>query len=183
MVALVMKMTDLIIILGSPASGKTTLARRLSGALALPYLCKDDIKEALFEVLGVPDRAGSRRLSDASFAAQLRLAHSQLGAGLSCIIEGNWRGEHAPAVSAILQTEGSRACQIACRAAAAEITHRFTSRLRHPGHLDAAVNPEEVRKFADPPTFMQVAGPRWLYDSDDPGAYGGLLHTLQCWRL
>ena len=178
-----MKMTNLIIILGSPASGKTTLARRLAADLALPCLCKDDIKEALFEVLGVTDRAGSRRLSDASFAAQLRLAHTQLAVGLSCILEGNWRGEHAPMVSAILSTDGSRACQIACRAAAAEITHRFTSRLRHPGHLDAAVSPQEIRTFTDPPTFLQVAGAQWIYDSDDPGAYGGLLHTLQCWRL
>jgi hypothetical protein len=124
-----------------------------------------------------------RRLSDASFAAQLRLAHTQLGAGLSCIIEGNWRGEHAAAVSAILHQAGSRACQIGCRAAAAEIAHRFTLRVRHPGHLDASMNPEDIRNFADLPTFMQVAGPQWIYDSEDPEAYGGLLRTLQCWRM
>ena len=49
------KMTDLMIILGSPASGKTTLARRLAAELAVPCLCKDDVKEALFDVLGVAD--------------------------------------------------------------------------------------------------------------------------------
>src|ERR1700759_2711367 len=89
------KVTDLMIILGSPASGKTTLARRLGRQLGVSCLCKDDVKEALFDVLGVADRSGSRRQSDASFAALLRLAQTQLEAGLSCIVEGNWRPEHA----------------------------------------------------------------------------------------
>ena len=75
-------MTDLMIILGSPASGKTTLARRLAAEFSVPCLCKDDIKEALFDVLGVADRAASKRLSDASFAAELRVARTQLEAGL-----------------------------------------------------------------------------------------------------
>jgi len=80
-------MTDLVIILGRPASGKTTLARRLAGDLSVPILSKDDIKEALFEVLGFGDREHSRRLSDACFAAQLRLAERQLEAGLSCLLK------------------------------------------------------------------------------------------------
>ncbi|HWS64347.1 MAG TPA: AAA family ATPase [Steroidobacteraceae bacterium] len=71
-------MTDLMIILGCPASGKTTLARRLAAELTVPILSKDDIKEALFDVLGFADRERSRRLSDACFAAQLRMAETQL---------------------------------------------------------------------------------------------------------
>jgi len=57
----------LAIILGSPASGKTTLARRLGLHWSVPVFCKDDVKEALFEALGQGDRAWSRRLSEASF--------------------------------------------------------------------------------------------------------------------
>jgi len=38
------KFKDITIILGSPASGKTTLARRLAADFELDCLCKDDIR-------------------------------------------------------------------------------------------------------------------------------------------
>jgi predicted kinase len=177
-------MTDLMIILGSPASGKTTLARRLADELSVPILSKDDVKEALFDVLGVADRADSRRLSDASFAAQLRLAQTQLEVGLSCLIEGNWRSEHAAGVLAILARTGARASQVWCRASPSEIARRFMSRVRHPGHLDAAVPSDEVQHASEQPlSFMDLDGPRWVYDSDEPAAYGQLVRDLKFWRL
>src|SRR5271168_1748958 len=117
---------DLTIILGTPASGKTTLARRLSADFSLPCLCKDDIKEALFDSLGPGDRDWSRRLSEASFAALARLAHTQLAAGNSCIVEGNWRESHAAALRSMLANCGARAAQICCRAEPQEIVRRFT---------------------------------------------------------
>ncbi len=58
-----------LLVTGLPATGKTTLARALAHALVLPVLAKDQIKEPLLELLGAADRAASRRLSDASFAA------------------------------------------------------------------------------------------------------------------
>src|SRR5277367_904766 len=93
---------DLFMILGSPASGKTTLARRLAVDLALPTLSKDDVKEALFDLPGRGDREWSRLLSEASFAALVRLARTQLTAGLSCILEGNWRAAHAASLRRLL---------------------------------------------------------------------------------
>jgi 2-phosphoglycerate kinase len=50
----------LVIITGPPAAGKTTLGRQLAGALSLPFIHKDGIKEILFDVLGWRDRAWSR---------------------------------------------------------------------------------------------------------------------------
>ena len=177
-------MTDLMIILGSPASGKTTLARRLAAEFRVPCLCKDDIKEALFDVLGVTDRADSKRLSDASFAAQLGVARSQLHAGLSCIVEGNWRAEHAAGVLQILTAAGARGVQVWCRANPLEIVRRFTARDRHPGHLDAVIGRAEVKQASEqPPSFMDLAGPRWVYDSGAPAAYAQLLSDLKTWRL
>jgi predicted kinase len=176
-------MPDLMIVLGGPASGKTTLAHRLSAELALPCLCKDDVKEALFDVLGVADREASRRLSDASFAAQLRLARTQLQAGLSCMIEGNWRGEHAAGVLAIAPA-GVRIIQVGCRADPLEIVCRFTTRTRHPGHLDASIPRHEINQSSESPlSFMDLRGPRWIYDSDDPRSYELLARDLKIWRL
>jgi len=216
-----------MIILGSPASGKTTLARRLMREFSMPCLSKDDVKEALLDHVGCAavvsatanhagqadrageadgageadrageaervgeaerageaDRAGSRRLSDASFAAVLRLARTQLEAGVSCLIEGNWRTAHAAEVAAILEATGARAAQVWCRARPAEIRRRFVSRTRHPGHLDAVMHPAELlRSSLVPPTFLDLSGPRWTYDSDDPAAYGELQRQWRLWRL
>lgn len=177
-------MTDLMIILGSPASGKTTLARRLAAEFAVPCLCKDDIKEALFDVLGVMDRAQSRRLSDASFAGLERLALTQLQAGLSCIVEGNWRAEHAAVLAGILAAAGARSAQVWCRADAREIERRFTSRTRHAGHQDAAWPREEVQRWSGmAPAFLDLPGPRWVFDSDDSAAFDRLLGAMKTWRV
>ena len=92
-----------VIILGSPASGKTTLARQLAADLRCPCLCKDDIKEALFDTLGTGQREWSRNLSEASFAALTSLTGAQLGVGLSCIVEGNWPQTHAPGLRSALE--------------------------------------------------------------------------------
>lgn len=177
-------MTDLMIILGCPAGGKTTLARRLAAELTLPILSKDDIKEALFDVLGVSDREHSRRLSDACFAAQLRIAQTHLEAGLSCLLEGNWRAEHAGGIRQALPRSDARTAQVWCRASADETVRRFAARNRHPGHLDAAGLAEEVRRAAGmPPAFLELDGPRWIFDSEDAAAYPALVRDLKFWRL
>jgi predicted kinase len=175
---------DLVIILGSPATGKTTLAGRLSRDLALPHLCKDDVKEALFDVLGCADRARSRLLSEASFTTLVRLARTQLGAGLSCIIEGNWRALHTPLLAAVLEETRARTAQIWCAAQPQEIVQRFTSRQRHAGHLDGLLPAEEIQAAAEQgPAFLELPGPRWLYRSDTPTAYEALRMDIQNWRM
>ena len=56
----------IVLVNGAPASGKTTLSRRLAGDLGLPLLAKDAIKEVLYDTLGAPDRARSRELGGAT---------------------------------------------------------------------------------------------------------------------
>lgn len=48
---------QVILVNGLPATGKTTLARRIATDLRLPLLAKDAIKETLFDTLGWSDRA------------------------------------------------------------------------------------------------------------------------------
>jgi predicted kinase len=147
-------------------------------------LCKDDIKEALLDVLGVTDRADSRLLSEASFAGLQRAARTQLQSGLSCIIEGNWRAGHSAALQQIVAAAGARSAQIWCRAEPLEIERRFTVRTRHVGHLDASLPRDELQRWsAGPPAFLDLPGPRWVFDSDDPAAFGRLQGALNTWRV
>jgi predicted kinase len=170
----------LAIILGSPASGKTTLARRLGTQWSVPVFCKDDVKEALFEVLGQGDRAWSRRLSEASFTTLAHLAQRQLSLGQSCIVEGNWRAVNVPRLEAVLRASAACALQIWCCADPAEIVRRFMGRTRHAGHLDALMPPEELERSArEAPAFLELEGPRFVFRSDVPEAFEALLSALQ----
>jgi predicted kinase len=173
-------MAELTIILGTPASGKTTLARRLAEDLSLACLCKDDVKEALFDSIGTGDRDWSRLLSEASFAVLGRLAGVQLALGRSLIVEGNWRAAHAPVLRAALEAAAAHAIQIWCCAEPSEIVRRFTERERHAGHLDPGVPRAEIeRAAAEPPAFLDLAGARRVFPSDSPSAYGELIEALK----
>ena len=57
----------LIIVTGPSATGKTSLAERLSEDLSIPLIAKDTIKEQLFNSLGWSDRAWSRKIGGASY--------------------------------------------------------------------------------------------------------------------
>ena len=46
-----------ILVAGMPASGKSTIAVRISESLGIPMLSKDSIKEMLFDDLGFHSRA------------------------------------------------------------------------------------------------------------------------------
>jgi predicted kinase len=182
--SLVTKQLNVAIILGSPASGKTTLARRLAAAFGLGCLCKDDIKEALFDSLGVGDRDWSRRLSEASFAVLGAFAGAELAAGRSCIVEGNWRDSHADALRRVFVPHGARALEISCVADPQEIVRRFTLRTRHPGHLDLEFAQDELLALARrPPAFLGLGSFRCVYRSDSAEAYPELEQRLKSWRL
>src|SRR5438270_2801998 len=62
------KRPRLVIVSGSSASGKSSIARELAAELELAYLALDDVKEGLFDSLGVPkDEAESERLDIAVY--------------------------------------------------------------------------------------------------------------------
>jgi predicted kinase len=121
----------LVVVTGPPASGKTTIARALSHKLRLPLVAKDDLKETLFDALGIGDREWSRTLGRAAFALMFHLLEEQLSAGCSVVAEANFR-EFA-------QMPPHRGFQVYCTAPHEVLLERYAMRSRHPGHLDEEV--------------------------------------------
>jgi predicted kinase len=159
----------LIVVSGKPATGKTTLGRRLAADLGLPFFSKDDLKETLFDTLGASDRAWSRRLGAASFALLRRIAEAQLSAGQSLIVEANFAAAYdAPFYQSLATRHGARVAQVWLTAETATILRRFEQRAasdeRHPGHVELA--------------YMDEFRPALLRAEDAPLPLEGALYTL-----
>lgn len=136
----------LIIVTGPSATGKTSLAERLSEDLAIPLIAKDTIKEQLFNSLGWSDRAWSRKIGGASYDLIWLIAERILAANTPAIIEGNLRGTVAETrLRTIAAATGCRFYQINCWADADILIERYRERAkngdRHPGHLDDPDDP------------------------------------------
>lgn len=133
--------TTLILINGSAASGKSTLARVLGDELRRPVISKDALKESLMDSLGCPDRARSRELGRATYALLYLLMERLLKAGVSLIVDSNF--SHGVSEAEILRAAGgARIVQILCSTSDVEVIRRYRERAafgdRHPGHHDTA---------------------------------------------
>jgi predicted kinase len=126
-----------VVVSGPPASGKTTVAVPLAGALALPLVAKDTVKEALMDSLGAEDQARSRELGQAAFAVIFALARSHLDTGVGLVLEANFaRGVSEAGLRPLVA--GSRAVLVHCWAPRDVLVARYRARAlhRHPGHHD-----------------------------------------------
>ena len=143
----------LVLVGGAPGSGKTTLAVELASRLRLPLIAKDDIKEALGDVVGAVDLAGSRRLGAATYSVMRVVAARALAAGASLVLEANFHRERS--MSWLLELiQRSDARFVLCRTAPEVVRARFTARMsaggRHRVHLDAEILEDE---WPDPAEF------------------------------
>jgi predicted kinase len=159
-----------VVVCGPSGGGKSSLARPLAEQLGLLLLSKDEIKEILFDSLGWGDRERSRALSDAAYGLMFHLLEKELAAGRSAMLEANFRPEAAQRLARILENSPYRAIQIRCTADRQvlmdRLTHRAEQKLRHPGHLDAALLPEAAKLIEN--GFVELPGPVLEVDSTDP---------------
>lgn len=120
---------------GPPASGKTTIGKKVSEALKIPYLAKDEIKEILFDNLGIKDVNWSKLLGKTTYDIVHLLIHRLSKLEVEFIIDCNF--------DPLLATEVFKdisVTEIFITAPEEVLLERFerrwTSGKRHPGHLD-----------------------------------------------
>lgn len=130
----------LVVVTGSPASGKSTLAEKLSESMGLPLLAKDAFKEEIYDNLEGAEPADSHRLG---FVA-VRLMHSWskrlLEKGVSLVLESNFKRSLSIGDLESLFAL-SQPVVVQCVAPRDEVVDRYVERseqgARHPVHDDA----------------------------------------------
>jgi predicted kinase len=133
----------LLIVSGLPATGKTTLARRIAKDFGLPVVHKDEIKEHLCDALGFKgtDLAESRRIGTAAITLLYHFAEQVLRAGQNCVLESFFRPPWAFQDLQALQercpyTPLQIHCHTSFELSRARYEQRHLSGVRHPGHMD-----------------------------------------------
>lgn len=145
----------LVIVTGQPCTGKTTLGRRLAQDLHLPFIAKDDIKETLFDTLGMKDRAWSKLLGNACYALLIYFVEQELRAERNVMIEGNFPASMTLTFQTLQAQYSFYAIQILCYADDEILMRRFKARSesgeRHPGHVDHENYAEFQERLAQGP--------------------------------
>lgn len=130
---------NLIIIAGMPASGKSTIAEKISKAFGYPILEKDAIKEELFDTIGFSNYAEKRRHDIAATAVLLRCTDALLQGGASFICVNNFRPEVQVQVQDILDRNQCNCITVFLGGDADEFYKRYVERdkkhARHLGHV------------------------------------------------
>ena len=97
---------NLILIVGMPASGKSTFARACSAHFGYPALEKDGFKEVLFDTIGFTNYGQKRVMDFAATRVLLHGAEALLAAGNSCILINNFRDDNKEEICSLIRKYG-----------------------------------------------------------------------------
>jgi predicted kinase len=140
--------TRLIIVGGSPGSGKTTRANRLKHEFGFPLFSKDTFKDALMDVSLPADRPASSRIGLFAWSAMYTALDAVLGTVPGAILEANFTHGYAePNLTPRLAR--CSGLILHCVADRDTILARIRSRQndpdRHAGHFDQDAIPDLLR--------------------------------------
>ena len=141
----------MIIITGPSAAGKTILSKNLANKLNLPLINKDEIKELLFDSLGIKDEKWAMKLGITSFELSYLFAEKLCQTGNAFIVEGNFEDKFSSKIFSELKNKYKyKILQLYCHAPDEilykRFIHRDNSGDRHPGHIVGISGLEEFKK-------------------------------------
>jgi len=137
----------LIIVSGMPGVGKTTLAKNLSEKLTIPYICKDEIKEKLFDILDNTKEEECKKMGSIAYDIMYDMAWKFITNGNSVILESNFTDRSIESLKKF--SKKAKITQIYCHADPEIVFKRFYKRHlsgnRHPKHV-LYDNPDDFKK-------------------------------------
>lgn len=140
----------MIIITGAPSTGKTTLSKKLSYKFNISVLNKDEIKELLFDNVGIKDKDWAMKLGSTSFELTFFFMEKLLQTGKPFIVEGNFDDRYSKESFLDLRRRyHCRILQLYCYAKDEILYKRYINRdnsgSRHPGHIKLKLGFEEYK--------------------------------------
>jgi predicted kinase len=168
----------LIIVNGLPASGKSTLAKRLGQDLQLPVFSRDAIYEVLVDELGVDTLSVPPALGSAAFSLFYHVIGAVLASKQSVIIE-QYFGRPDMRTAELLDLQRRHdfePFQILCHADGDVLIERFMVRAassdRHAGHGGADWLEQNKRLLLSGPlTPLALDGTLVEVDTTEPGRF------------
>ena len=152
--------SNIIILQGGPATGKTTLGKKVAKEFQFPYFSKDNIKELIFDYIGLPStpalfndntsqntsddenegKLSGMKMDQASVAILFQLIEAHIQVQKSCIIDGTFDEFHFSTFKKLKSKYFFFPIQIYCYADLEVLSLRYKERAetreRHPGHFD-----------------------------------------------
>ena len=152
--------SNIVILQGGPATGKTTLGKKVAKEFQFPYFSKDNIKELIFDYIGLPStpalfndntsqntsddenegKLSGMKMDEVSVAILFQLIEAHIQVKKSCIIDGTFDEIHSSTFKKLKSKYFFFPIQIYCYADLDVLSQRYKERAetreRHPGHFD-----------------------------------------------
>lgn len=200
------EISNILILQGGPATGKTTLGEKIARDLQFPYFSKDNIKELMFNFIGHPststisdessshdfsynntaDGLSGKKMDEASVAILFQLIEEHIRVGRSCVIDCTFEKVHSFTFNELKSKFFFNPIQVYCHAEAVELARRYKKRAlsgeRHTGHFDQLLYESFSRDpsgFDFPP--LEIGGAIFSIDTTNSTAndYSQLIHSIR----